>query len=72
MLLPYHSLDEANITIMLWAIKSMNSHHFDKVIWAIEAGELVEALERPETWPFLSSDLGIKAMLECFCKLEDN
>lgn len=49
-----NSLDEVKITIMLWAIESMSSHHIDKVIFASDAIELVDALEKPQAWPFFS------------------
>lgn len=49
-----NSRDDANLIILQWAMESMSSHKVDKVIFATEIGEMVDAIERPQAWPSFS------------------
>ncbi|KAL1191961.1 hypothetical protein V5N11_035558 [Cardamine amara subsp. amara] len=51
---------DANFKSAIWAIEAMSSHHFDKVVFALEAVEIVGAVNRPKAWPsfaFQSAEL---------------
>lgn len=45
------SVMEAQERVWLWAIESMSSLHFLKIVFAAESKELVGAVTRPPAWP---------------------
>ncbi|XP_048613591.1 uncharacterized protein LOC125587367 [Brassica napus] len=45
------SVMEAQERVWLWAIESMSSLHFSKIVFAAESKELVGAVTRPPAWP---------------------
>lgn len=45
------SLDGAKLQVILWAVESMRSMRFNKVILAGEFGDIFNAVKRPEAWP---------------------
>lgn len=47
-------LDEASFKILSWAIESMADHKMNKVIFALNAANLVKAMNRPIAWPSFS------------------
>jgi len=42
---------DSQITCVLWAIESMDSHRLSKVLFAFEPGDLLFAFVRPKAWP---------------------
>lgn len=66
---------DASLQCWLWAIESMKSLHFNKVLFASEDKDLIGAVTRPPAWPsfkfqslLVSSALG--GLLECKLFLE--
>ncbi|KAG2315715.1 hypothetical protein Bca52824_018837 [Brassica carinata] len=45
------SKDEAKLQALLWAAESMNSLHFNKIIFAGEFEDIFRAVLRPQAWP---------------------
>lgn len=45
---------EVLLTSLTWAIDSMHSHNLNRVVFASEATDLVNALLRPKAWPSFS------------------
>lgn len=52
------SLREAKLEVMIWAIESICDHHFDRVIFAIEDGDLTQMILRPKAWPNFKGEIG--------------
>lgn len=48
-----HSLDDARLTTLLWAIESMSSLHYNQVIFAGDFRDLFLAFKKPLQWPAL-------------------
>lgn len=44
------SLDEVKMQSLVWAIRSMQNHHKEKVIFASEDSDLFGAILRPSAW----------------------
>lgn len=49
-----HSKEEASFECLVWALKSMYSHRFSKVIFDLEDAVLVGVVNRPQAWPSFS------------------
>lgn len=47
------SLDDARFATCLWAVESITSLHFNKIIFAGDFKELFLAVEKPHNWPAL-------------------
>ncbi|XP_010431245.1 PREDICTED: uncharacterized protein LOC104715550 [Camelina sativa] len=45
------SKEDSMLQTSLWAMKSMKSLHIPRVVFALEASELVGAINRPSAWP---------------------
>lgn len=45
---------EVELNCWLWAVESMRSHNISRVIFALQATELVSAVSRPKDWPSFS------------------
>lgn len=43
--------EDADVQGILWAIESMHSHKFKKIIFAFESIELNGVILRPKAWP---------------------
>ena len=58
------SLDEARLTTILWAVESMTSLYFSKIISTGDFKEMFCAVEKPHQWPaFRHQGEGIKLKL---------
>ena len=72
-----HSLVEAQFQSILWTIDSMISHKLNYVTFASEACQMVNAVNRPQEWPYLqfySSEIRrkIESIAEWRIESEDN
>lgn len=45
------NLHEAKLEALLWSIESICAHHFNRVIFAIDDGDLTGMILRPKAWP---------------------
>lgn len=54
-----NTLKEAKTICFLWAFESIHSLNYDKVIFSVEAVDLVGATTRPKTWPFFSQQVAV-------------
>lgn len=54
----FHSLDEAKLVVILWALESMGSQRMSNIIVAGDFSELVGAVERPQAWPSFLHQVG--------------
>lgn len=52
------SLDEARFATCLWAVESMTSLHFNKIIFSGDFKELFLAVEKPHNWLALRYQTG--------------
>lgn len=43
--------EDFNLRVFVWAVESIKSHHFDKVIFASQDSELIGIALRPRVWP---------------------
>lgn len=43
--------EEVELQSLLWAVESMNSHKFSKIIFAFEYADLFGVITRPRAWP---------------------
>ncbi|KAL1224563.1 hypothetical protein V5N11_000894 [Cardamine amara subsp. amara] len=57
--------NEATLISILWAVNCMNAHHMNQVNFAVEASEMVGAVNRPKAWPSFSFQSN-----EILCSLE--
>lgn len=54
----FHSLDEAKLVVIPWALESMGSQRMSNIIVAGDFSELVGAVERPQAWPSFLHKVG--------------
>ncbi|KAF2539567.1 hypothetical protein F2Q68_00020525 [Brassica cretica] len=45
------SLHDAKLEVLVWSVESIVSHHFDRVIFAIDDEDLTQMILRPKAWP---------------------
>lgn len=62
------TLENAKMICLIWAIESRHSLNCNRVIFAIEAVDLVGATRRPKAWPSFSLQVAIilEALHNCF------
>lgn len=53
------NLHEAKLKALVWAIESIADHHFDRVIIAIDDGDLSQMILRPKAWPNFKGKIGL-------------
>lgn len=44
------SKEEANLKVLIWVVDNVHQHHYDKVIFAFQATDLLGCLLRPQAW----------------------
>ncbi|KAG7589319.1 Reverse transcriptase domain [Arabidopsis suecica] len=59
---------ETSLISLVWAVESMRSHKLNKVVFAVEDGVLVGAVNRPKAWPsFRFHSLEVLSVLKLLC-----
>ena len=53
------SLHDAKLEVLVWSVESIVSHHFDRVIFAIDDEDLTQMILRPKTWPNFKGEMGL-------------
>lgn len=63
------SREEYKLEGMLWAMKSMNKHNLDNIVFGSKEADLVEAVNRPKAWPFYKFQ--VSKLMEVLCKFKE-
>lgn len=45
------SLHDVKLEVLVWSVESIVSHHYDRVIFAIDDEDLTQMILRPKAWP---------------------
>ncbi|KAF3543544.1 hypothetical protein DY000_02004814 [Brassica cretica] len=51
------NLHEVKLKVLVWAIESITDHHFNRVIFAKDDGDLTQMILRPKAWPNFKGEI---------------
>ncbi|KAF3577525.1 hypothetical protein DY000_02033214 [Brassica cretica] len=61
-------LHDAKLQVLVWSVESIVSHHQNKVIFALDDGDITQMVLRPKAWPNFKGE--IELILGKLCGLE--
>ncbi|KAG2265602.1 hypothetical protein Bca52824_072681 [Brassica carinata] len=62
------SLHDAKLQVLVWSVESIISHHQNKVIFALDDGDITQMVLSPKAWPNFKGE--IRLILGKLCGLE--